>query len=142
MKTLASTAGIVVAAGLLVTAGIDYGKLRGRVNDHLKNHPTAADKSPSPSDRNDAVRQDIGVVRVTLEYKWKSIGRGDIRKNDLGQHTSGRTPDARRCNQATKGLGAVCPDGDNVCHYKNVTAAQVANGGGKHPGVVYECVYE
>lgn len=93
-------------------------------------------KHPGP------VYECIGPSRACT-YKWVPRGRGDIGHHDLGSPSAGRTPDPARCNAQTLGLGAVSPDDDPTkCHYKDVPAAQVINGGGRHPGVVYECVCE
>lgn len=116
----------------------EVGELRGRIKANFnkyKSHAETLGLLPG--------KDTVNVVKkATPRYKWKRIGRGDITRNDLCRPTSGSTPDSRRCSLETRGLGVVCPDDDKVCHYKNVTAAAVANGGGKHPGPVYECVYE
>jgi len=79
---------------------------------------------------------------------WRYVGKGDCTGMDVGGLTMGSTaPETKRCTAASKGMTAVCWDGQNLkhygsnqpqCTYKNISPNRCSGGGS--PGHMYECV--
>jgi len=79
---------------------------------------------------------------------WRYVGKGDCSGMDVGGPTKGSpAPDTGRCTASSKGMTAVCWDGQNLkhygsnqpqCTYKNISPNRCSGGGS--PGHMYECV--